>query len=531
MDINTAKALSPVDASPEVIRDAFRSDPVRFTHDFLDVSLWQKQEQVLSAVRDHRRVAVKAGNGLGKGFTAAVAVHWFLYSHKPATVLTTAPTARQVRHVLWREIRRLHRASPYDMAGHMLQARFELETDRFALGLSTDEVDQFQGFHSPNMLIVVDEAEGVIEPIYEAIDAVMTAGNSKLLLIGNPTSITGTFRRAFRKERHLYHNITISALDSPNVKQQRVVLPGLTTHEWVAERVALWGEASPMYHARVLGDFSDRAEDTLISLTRIEAAITRGLQDATSPSQGLSQNSPLPQRERVRVRGNPDQEPDAPTILAPHEGHETPSPSQGEGWSLPRTRSGDGGEEPDGPILAPTILAVDVARFGADQSVILLASPTAVLRLEAHHGLDTMQLAGRVVDAHRRWSPARLPERIVVDEIGVGAGVVDRLKELDLPVTGINVGRPARQRALFAYLRAEGYWRLRELFSQSQVAIPNDPELAGQLSSLRYSYNSRGQLIIESKDDARARGIPSPDKADAMMLAFLGHNPAVRLRT
>ena len=365
------------------------------------------------------------------------------------------------------------------------------------------------------MLIVVDEAEGVLEPIYEAIDAVMTAGNSKLLLIGNPTSITGTFRRAFHEERHLYHNITISALDSPNVKQQRVVLPGLTTHEWVAERAALWGEASPMYHARVLGDFSDRAEDTLISLTHIEQAIARGLQDATSPSQGLSQNSPLPQRERARVRGNPDQEPqesDSPNPFA----------LSATEWSRRANI-----QAPD----APTILAVDVARFGADQSVLLLASPTAVLRLEAHHGLDTMQLAGRVVDAHRHWSPARPPDRIVVDEIGVGAGVVDRLKELKLPVTGINVGRPARQRTLFANLRAEGYWRLRELFSQSQVAIPNDPELAGQLSSLRYSYNSRGQLIIESKDDARARGIPSPDKADAMMLAFLGHNPAVRLRT
>ena len=98
-------------------------------------------------------------------------------------------------------------------------------------------------------------------------------------------------------------------------------------------------------------------------------------------------------------------------------------------------------------------------------------------------------------------------------------------------MAGINVGRPARHRKLFANLRAEGYWRLYELFSQDLIAIPNDPELAGQLSSLRYSYNSRGQLIIESKDDARARGIPSPDKADAMMLAFLGHNPAVRLRT
>ena len=463
--------------------------PNGFAREVLGVKLWSKQDEILRAVRDHRRVAVKAGNGLGKGFTAAVAVLWFLYSHKPATVLTTAPTARQVRHVLWREIRRLHHASSQLIGGRMLQTRLEMEEDRFALGLSTDEVDQFQGFHSPNMLIVVDEAEGVIEPIYEAIDAVMTAGNSKLLLIGNPTSITGTFRRAFHEERHLYHNITISALDSPNVKQQRVVLPGLTTHEWVAERVALWGEASPMYHARVLGDFSDRAEDTLISLTHIEQAIAR--------------------YEMGRVASS-----------------EASSPSPGQDWD----EGWDGGEEDDDPNT-PTILAVDVARFGADQSVLLLASPDAVLHIEAHHGLDTMQLAGRVVEACRRWSTDRPIERIVVDEIGVGAGVVDRLKELDLPVAGINVGRPARHRKLFANLRAEGYWRLYELFSQDLIAIPNDPELAGQLSSLRYSYNSRGQLIIESKDDSRARGIPSPDKADAMMLAFLGHNPAVRLRT
>ena len=263
------------DLPEAVYQETFRRSPIGFAHVILGVDLWAKQEEVLNALRDHRRVAVKAGNGVGKGFTAAVAVLWFLCSHQPATVLTTAPTARQVRHILWQEIRRLYRASAYPLGGKLLVTRLELPHDRFALGLSSDEVDQFQGFHSPNMLIVVDEAEGVIEPIYEAIDAVMTAGNSKLLLIGNPTSITGTFRRAFHEERHLYHNITISALDSPNVKQQRVVLPGLTTHEWVAERAALWGEASPMYHARVLGDFSDRAEDTLISLTHIEQAIAR----------------------------------------------------------------------------------------------------------------------------------------------------------------------------------------------------------------------------------------------------------------
>ena len=549
MDIDTATLDFSAHDSPETLRIALRSDPVRFAHDFLNVRLWRKQDQVLRAVRDYRRVAVKAGNGLGKGFTAAVAVLWFIYSHKPATVLTTAPTARQVRHVLWREIRRLHRASPYSIGGRMLHARFELDDDRFALGLSTDEVDQFQGFHSPNMLIVVDEAEGVSEEIYEAIDAVMTAGASKLLLIGNPTSVTGTFRRSFHEDRRLYHNITISALESPNVRQQRVVVPGLTTHEWVAERLALWGEDSSMYHARVLGDFSDRAEDTLISLARIEEAITRGLNVIPATSSVIPAPPSVAEAGTHACPGPRSGGPDSVASRAPDQWSASPSvrPERSEAVSLPALpRSEDSppheveGPAPDptqslnpeAPLIrkdtdAPTILAVDVARFGTDQSVLLLASPDAVLHIEAHQGLDTMQLAGRVVDAHRRWSS----ERIVVDEIGVGAGVVDRLKELDLPVAGINVGRPARQRKLFANLRAEGYWRLYELFGQSELSIPNDAELAGQLSSLRYSYNSRGQLLIESKDDARSRGLPSPDKADAMMLAFLGHNPSVRLRT
>ena len=263
------------DTSSAVAVYAFRHSPVLFARDYLGVQLWSKQEEVLDALRDHRRVAVKAGNGLGKGFTAAVAVLWFLSTHAPATVLTTAPTARQVRHVLWREIRRLHRAAPYLVGGHMLQTRLDLDEDRFALGLSTDDVDQFQGFHSPNMLIVVDEAEGVEEEIYEAIDAVMTAGTSKLLLIGNPTSDSGSFRRAFHEDRRIFHNITISALDSPNVQNHRVIIPGLTTHDWIAERTALWGTDSPMYQARVLGLFSDRPQDALIALSKIESAIAR----------------------------------------------------------------------------------------------------------------------------------------------------------------------------------------------------------------------------------------------------------------
>ena len=225
-------------------REEHCASPVRFAQEVLGVTLWSKQEEVLEALKDHRRVAVKSGNGLGKGFSATVAILWFLYCHDDAVVLSTAPTFRQVRHVLWREVHRRYNQAKYGLGGRLLDTRLELSEGRFALGLSADNGDELQGFHSPNMLIVVDEAEGVSEPIYEAIEAVMTSENCRLLMIGNPTTMSGSFRRAFYEDRDLYHTVTISALDSPNVTGEKTV-KGLTTKRWVEERRKVWGRGEP----------------------------------------------------------------------------------------------------------------------------------------------------------------------------------------------------------------------------------------------------------------------------------------------
>ena len=232
-------------------------DPEDFASQVLGVELWSKQREVLRAVACHRRVAVKSGNGLGKDFTAAVAVLWYLHQHDPAIVLSTAPTFRQVRHVLWRQIRGLYRRASGAVGGELLDTRLELAGDRYALGLSSTGADQFQGFHCQNMFIVVDEAGGVSEPIYEAIDAIMTSANPRLLLIGNPTTPSGAFHRAFYQESGIYETITISALESPNVVAGAVVIPGLTTAEWVAERRAVWGQDSPVYrgYTHLKGNF------------------------------------------------------------------------------------------------------------------------------------------------------------------------------------------------------------------------------------------------------------------------------------
>lgn len=449
--------------------------PVQFAREVLGVTLWQKQSDVLDAVMRERRVAVKSGNGLGKDFTAAVAVLWYVHCHDPAIVLSTAPTFRQVRHVLWRQINRLHRPVAEVLGGRMLATRWELAENRYALGLSADGADQFQGFHCPNVLVVVDEAEGVDEEIYEAIDSVMTSRNPTLLLIGNPTSTSGPFHRAFHEESGIYETITISALDSPNVKNGAVEIAGLTTAEWVEERRAIWGENSDLFRSRVLGEFPAQGEDNLISMDDLNAAI---YDDA----------GPLPAASTPREDG----------ALA--------------GIFLPgMTPSAHG----------PVVVGVDVARYGSDRTVVLMRRGDRVESVRAFSRIDTMAATGQVMLAVREHRP----DAVNADVIGVGGGLVDRLREQGVVVRGVNVAAAPRRDRMCANLRAEGYQALAQRFRDRRIRIPRDAELIAELADLRYQYDSRGRLLMESKKTVRKRGARSPDKADALMLAFLDGYP------
>ena len=171
------------------------------------------------------------------------------------------------------------------------------------------------------------------------------------------------------------------------------------------------------------------------------------------------------------------------------------------------------------------VIAVDVARFGSDKSVILRRRGMAVEDIQAYRGLDTMKLAGHVANAIQLHKPAV----VMIDEVGIGAGVVDRLREQGYHVQGVNVGMAAQDSEHYANLRAEAFWDLHNLFLRGDVTIPPDGELVGQLAGLRYTFNSLGRVVMESKEEVRRRGGASPDKADAMMLAFLPNKHKVRL--
>jgi hypothetical protein len=162
-------------------------------------------------------------------------------------------------------------------------AKLELGSRWFAIGLSTNEPERFQGHHSDHLLLVVDEASGVDERIFQAAEGFLTAEGAKVLMIGNPTQVGGTFHRSFTTERARWHQIHIGVEDSPNYTGEKVpalVARAMPYPEWAEETRQAWGEESPMYQVRVLGNFPATGEDTVIGLGAVEEAQRRELREA-----------------------------------------------------------------------------------------------------------------------------------------------------------------------------------------------------------------------------------------------------------
>lgn len=166
------------------------------------------------------------------------------------------------------------------------------------------------------------------------------------------------------------------------------------------------------------------------------------------------------------------------------------------------------------------IIGVDVAISDRDRTAIIRRKGRCSYNLERISHLNTMEIAGRV----KRIITEEKPEKVYIDCIGIGAGVVDRLNEMGYEmVEGINVARSANDKERFKNQRAELWSDMRDWFYQDMpVQVPDEDELHGELCSLGFKENSTGQIQIESKDDLRARGLPSPDGADALSLTFAG---------
>jgi len=167
------------------------------------------------------------------------------------------------------------------------------------------------------------------------------------------------------------------------------------------------------------------------------------------------------------------------------------------------------------------VIGCDIARFGTDKSAVAIRDGNTIVHLEKWGKQDTMTTAGRIMILAKKWKA----NRIHVDVIGIGAGVVDRLREQGFDAVGVNFGAGTDRtdksgEVEMLNVRAAAWWGMRERLMEDKIALPIDDELTGDLVAPRYGYTSSGKLKVESKDDIRKRLGRSPDAGDAVVLAY-----------
>ena len=308
-----------------------------------------------------------------------------------------------------------------------------------------DNPEALQGFHSPNLLFLLDEASGIDDIVFEVAGGALSGEHAKIMMTSNPTRTSGYFFDSHHKNRDRWHCMAVSCFDSSQVSKQYAI-----------DAAAEYGEDSNIYGVRVLGEFPRADDDVIIPLELVEAAAMR------------------------------DVEPTA--RLKPV-------------WGL------------------------DVARFGNCRTALAKRRGNTLLSpVQSWHKRDLMEVSGLVAAEYEDTKSDERPAEILIDSVGLGAGVLDRCREMQLPVRGINVGETASGRDRFQNMKAELWWRCRDWFDAKDCSMQRDDKLTGQLVSVRYKYTSSGKIAIEGKEDLMKRGLKSPDEADAFILTFAGGN-------
>jgi phage terminase large subunit len=459
-------------STQQIARDlaATFADPVRMVRAVLGSDPWEKQEQILRALtKPQARVAVRACHSSGKTREAAEAVLWHQTAFTDGIAVTTAPTWPQVELLMWGEI---HEALRHARMTYPEPNRTSLHfgPKNYAVGWSTNEGVRFQGIHAPHLLFIMDEAPGVRPDIWGAIEGARAGGDVRVLALGNPVIASGPFYDCFTKDRDRWHTISISAFDTPNL----VNLRRTPDEPWRATLETLLA----------LG------EDDLDRNVRPYLTTRRWVKEKWL-EWGQHQH-PL---WDARVLGDfPAQDEFALLSLS---------------WI----------EEANRRMLTPptdkVTVGIDVAGPGECETALCARSGPMILEEQAWPMADPR---GEVVRALRKYGP-RL-EHVNVDANGIGYGMALHLADLHFPVRFVNVREAANDKERFRNQKAEFYWGLRERYEAGDVGGQVSEKTVQQLSSIRWGTNARGQVEIETKDDAAKRGVESPDRAEAVMLCF-----------
>lgn len=457
--------------------EVYRASPAAYASEVLGVRWWRMQTEVAEALLKHRRVLVKASHAVGKTHVAAGLINWHFDCFRPGITIATAPTQRQVVDVLWKEVRVQRQGRP----GLLPKSpRLETGADHFAVGFTTRDEAAFQGRHAERVLIVFDECVGVDAGVWEEAEGMMTADGCLWLAICNPTDPAS---RAYEEDvSGRFHVLTISALEHPNVEAE---LRG----------------GPPIYPSAVrLGWIREQVERNC---------------------------TPVPPEHRLAT--DIEFPPGSGTILRPGPIFESRVlgrwPTQGS-QSVWTEAAWDRALEVREQAEGPTVIGCDVARYGDDYTSIVVRRGMTALHHETHNGWNTAQIAGRLKQLCIEYAgPGEAPKSVavVVDDDGVGGGVVDQSGDFDF--RGCGAGERALNRDDYPNRRSEMWFAVAERAARGDLDLSRlSPEslkrLRRQAMAPRWRLDSEGRRVVEAKHETKRRLGRSPDDMDALNLAF-----------
>ena len=397
-------------------------------------------------------ISIVSAVGVGKTTLVSwLAVHFVLFREDVKTIVTS-PSFNQLRDGIIPEVNKWIGRLPdwlqrqLDTTTERVSRKPDKENNFISFRTARKETPEaLQGIHATHVLLLVDEASGVDEVVYEAGSGTMSTEGAITVLIGNPIRVTGLFFKTHRKLKSIWQTYVVNSFMSTRVQKSFPKMMEKT-----------YGIDSQQYKARVLAQFPEGNADSVIPRKWVEQASTRYI---------------VPTGRETRV------------------------------WGVDPGRGGD-----------PTGFCERRGR--------------GLTALEEWYDDNLMAVVGKVKVRWDELSEGDRPEAVFVDTIGIGAGVADRLTELGLPVIEVNVAEMAAMKDRFVRLRAELWWEMRGFFEQKSCYISADidpvlvDKLIEELSEPRLKTHSSGKLDVESKDDMKKRGVPSPNMADALGLTL-----------
>jgi len=447
---------------------------------------WRRQRDIIRAVFDspRRTTTVQSCTSSGKTHVAALIILGWMLTGRYRKVVTTAPTTRQVLSAIWSELRMIidtAKGAGVDIGGAFppRAAEWKLREGWIAYGFSSSREANYAGIHSKGgTLVIVDDAQGLDDRTFDTLQATLTGPNDRMLLLANPVERRGRFFEQCTKPElaGVTNRMAISAFDTPNIRLGANAIPGLVSREKV-EDMRAFGEQSPLWRTRVLGEFPTEDDRALVPLAWLERSIIewRALQPLTIGVEA----------EQIAI-------------------------------------------------------GADVARLGKDSGIsavvrdFLFRDPAGIPfrarivdDLLLHPKSDTMET---VAFLRRQYRDLK-PNAFRVDADGLGAGIFDRLNELAVPVTGMRAGVRANDGDRFVNARSEWLIGIRNALrphdslgddgERPHLCLPPSPALQHQLSTIRLYEESDGRLRVEPKKEWKQRNEGrSPDEMDALAMAL-----------